>query len=67
MLFLVKEAKRRKVIAKKQQNNFNLAQSSSSYLFHVDVQKTGVKKVKVNAFKCVSFVLFDTLRNSSDT
>ena len=67
MLFLVKEAKRRKVIAKKQQNNFNLAQSSSSYPFHVDVQKTGVKKVKVNAFKCVNFVLFGTSRNSSDT
>ena len=36
-----KEAKRRKVIAQKQQNTLNRAQSSSLYLSHVDVQSRG--------------------------
>ena len=29
--------------------------------------RTGVKEVKVNAFKCVNFVSFGSLKNSSGT
>ena len=60
---LQKEGKRRNVIAQKQQNTLNRAQSSSSY----SQQKTWVKKVIVNAFKFVNFVSFGSLRNSSTT
>ena len=31
------------------------------------MSRTGVKKVKLNAFKCVDFVSFGSLKNSSDT
>ena len=59
---LQKECKRN-VIAQKQQNTLNRAQSSSSY----SQQKTWVKKVIVNASKFVDFVSFGSLRNSSTT
>ena len=59
---LQKEGKRN-VIAQKQQNTLNRAQSSSSY----SQQKTWVKKVIVNASKFVDFVSFGSLRNSSTT
>ena len=45
---LQREAKRRKVIAQKQLNTLNQAQSSNLYLFHVDVQNKGIGSQGIN-------------------
>lgn len=44
-----------------QQDILNRTQWSSWYLFHVNVQNR-VKKVKMNAFKWISFMLFGNLK-----
>ena len=64
---LQQEDKRRKVVAQKQQKTLNREHNQTARTDFIKMCRTGVKEVKVNAFKCVNFVSFGGLKNSSDT
>ena len=53
------------LIAEKHQNILNWATSTSTYLFHIDVQKRSKgSKSEYIKVKYVNFVLFGSLKNS---